>query len=79
MGKLMLFHHDPAYDDEMVAENETEARKRFPETLAAYEGLEVDLSCCGTSTALPLVAPLTCACGTGAGSEEGRVKYVENG
>jgi len=43
-GKLILFHHDPAYDDEMVAENEAAARKRFPETLAAYEGLEVPSS-----------------------------------
>jgi len=70
VGRLVLFHHDPAYTDEMVAENETEARKRFLETLAAYEGLEMVLPRSSASTAVAPLPPL---------SEEGRVKYVENG
>jgi ribonuclease BN (tRNA processing enzyme) len=39
--KLVLFHH--GNDDDMVGEIEEKARERFPETMAAYEGLEIEL------------------------------------
>lgn len=43
-GQLILFHHDPAYSDEMVAAQENIAKANFPDSCAAYEGLEIDLS-----------------------------------
>ena len=42
--KLILFHHDPNHSDEMVKDIEAECRKLFPNSVAAYEGLEVDLT-----------------------------------
>jgi phosphoribosyl 1,2-cyclic phosphodiesterase len=42
-GQLILFHHDPAYSDEMVAAMETTAKAKFVETQGAYEGLEIVL------------------------------------
>jgi len=39
--QLVLFHHDPSYDDETIAENEERAQARFPNTCAAREGLEI--------------------------------------
>jgi phosphoribosyl 1,2-cyclic phosphodiesterase len=69
VGKLVLFHHDPAYDDEMLDRIEGEARTRFANTVAAYEGLEVLIA---TSSPSPL--------GRGAGvRDEWRVKYVQDG
>lgn len=41
--RLMLFHHEPTYNDEKIAEIELEAREMFPDTDAAYEGLEIVL------------------------------------
>ncbi len=41
--KLILFHHNPDYDDEMIQSTETEARREFNETVAAYEGLTLQL------------------------------------
>ena len=41
--QLALFHHEPAYEDWTVAQNEMDAQKRFPNTLAAYEGLDITL------------------------------------
>jgi len=41
VGRLLLFHHDPARSDAEVAEIEREARDVFPATDAAYESLEV--------------------------------------
>ncbi len=43
-GQLVLFHHDPAYSDEMVTGMEASAKARFSESQAAYEGLEMVLS-----------------------------------
>ncbi len=43
VGQLILFHHDPEHDDEAVARQEDLARRLFPNTLAAYEGLEIVL------------------------------------
>jgi len=37
----VLFHHEPTYDDATIAEIEERARKIFPTTRAAYEGLEI--------------------------------------
>jgi ribonuclease BN (tRNA processing enzyme) len=42
-GELILFHHDPAYTDDMVAAQESAAQKLFPDSRAAYEGLEINL------------------------------------
>ncbi len=39
--QLVLFHHEPTYDDATIAEIEKNARKIFPNTRAAYEGLEI--------------------------------------
>jgi ribonuclease BN (tRNA processing enzyme) len=41
--RLILVHHNPIYDDEMVAALEHEAQKIFPNTIAGYEGLEIEL------------------------------------
>ncbi|MCI0551596.1 MAG: MBL fold metallo-hydrolase [Anaerolineae bacterium] len=38
--RLVLFHHDPSYDDAIIANNEGIARARFHTAIAAYEGLE---------------------------------------
>ncbi len=41
--RLVLFHHDPSRDDDSVLAIEAQARAAFPESLAAYEGLEINL------------------------------------
>jgi phosphoribosyl 1,2-cyclic phosphodiesterase len=41
--KLVLFHHDPAQDDEAVIEKERRAKKVFKNTVAAREGLVINL------------------------------------
>ncbi|MDI7266478.1 MAG: MBL fold metallo-hydrolase [Myxococcota bacterium] len=41
--RLVLFHHDPSQDDEAVAEKERRARVAFPETVAAREGLAIEI------------------------------------
>ncbi|HNB52924.1 MAG TPA: MBL fold metallo-hydrolase, partial [Anaerolineales bacterium] len=46
VGQLILFHHDPNYDDETLATMELLAQKRFPNTRSAREGMELTL---GTS------------------------------
>jgi ribonuclease BN (tRNA processing enzyme) len=38
--ELILFHHDPAHDDETVSAIAGRARELFPNTLAAREGWE---------------------------------------
>jgi phosphoribosyl 1,2-cyclic phosphodiesterase len=43
-GQLVLFHHDPAYSDDMVAGMEQTAKSLFADSAAAYEGLEIDLT-----------------------------------
>ena len=40
-GELVLFHHDPAYTDDLVAAQESTAQKLFPDSRAAYEGCEI--------------------------------------
>lgn len=41
VARLVLFHHDPAHDDEQVRQMERRARELFPACQAAYEGLEL--------------------------------------
>lgn len=41
--RLVLFHHEPRHNDETIAELEREAQQLFPNTVAAYEGLEITL------------------------------------
>jgi ribonuclease BN (tRNA processing enzyme) len=41
--RLVLFHHEPLYTDEKIAQIEREAQEIFPKTMAAYEGLEIEL------------------------------------
>lgn len=43
VGKLILFHHEPNYDDAKLDALQEEARTRFASTLSAYEGLEIDV------------------------------------
>ncbi len=41
--KLVLFHHEPTYDDEKLDALQSEARRHFTQTYSAYEGMEIDL------------------------------------
>jgi ribonuclease BN (tRNA processing enzyme) len=41
--KLALYHYDPFYDDSVVQEMEKRAQKIFKDTVASYEGLEIEL------------------------------------
>jgi phosphoribosyl 1,2-cyclic phosphodiesterase len=41
--RLILFHHDPAHDDNRMREIEQRARRLFPPSRAAYEGMSIDL------------------------------------
>src|SRR5688500_6305930 len=43
-ARLVLCHHDPAYTDEMVAGMEATDKSQFADSVAAYEGLEIDLT-----------------------------------
>ncbi len=49
--RLALFHHDPGYDDRIIAQNEADARRRFSGAVAAYEGMEITLAAEGAYTA----------------------------
>jgi ribonuclease BN (tRNA processing enzyme) len=40
-GQLCLFHHDPAYDDARLVENEAHARELFTAVVMAHEGLQI--------------------------------------
>lgn len=39
--QLVLFHHEPGYDDETISSIQSDAQKLFPHTCSAYEGLEI--------------------------------------
>jgi ribonuclease BN (tRNA processing enzyme) len=41
--KLALYHYDPSYDDRVVGEMEKRAQEIFKNSVAAYEGLEIEL------------------------------------
>jgi ribonuclease BN (tRNA processing enzyme) len=43
VGRLVLFHHDPSYDDAGIEANEIFAKSRFDAAIAAREGLELVL------------------------------------
>ena len=43
-GRLVLFHHDPAYTDAMLAGMERTAQGLFADVFMACEGLEIDLT-----------------------------------
>jgi len=43
-GRLILFHHDPSYSDEILAGMERTAKSLFTDSVAAYEGLEFSLT-----------------------------------
>jgi hypothetical protein len=40
---LVLFHHDPIQNDAAVREKEARARALFPDVIAAYEGLTIEV------------------------------------
>ncbi|MCB9557255.1 MAG: MBL fold metallo-hydrolase [Deltaproteobacteria bacterium] len=42
--QLVLYHHDPDHDDEQVLRIESEAKKLFPESIAAYEGQVISIA-----------------------------------
>lgn len=42
--KLVMFHYDPGYDDDLIRQIEKDTQKLYPHTIAAYEGLELDLT-----------------------------------
>jgi phosphoribosyl 1,2-cyclic phosphodiesterase len=42
--RLVLFHHEPRYNDDAIAAMEADAQKYFPRVQAAFEGMEIDLS-----------------------------------
>jgi len=44
VGELVLFHHDPRRSDAAVAEIEARARALFPRSVAAREGMKMDLA-----------------------------------
>ena len=43
VGQYALYHHDPTQTDAAVREKERRARAVFPNSIAAREGLEIDL------------------------------------
>ncbi len=43
VGRYVLFHHDPTRSDAAVAELEAKARTRFPASVAAREGMVIEL------------------------------------
>jgi phosphoribosyl 1,2-cyclic phosphodiesterase len=43
VGRLVLFHHDPTQTDAAVRDKEKRARAAFPDAVAAYEGLVLDV------------------------------------
>jgi phosphoribosyl 1,2-cyclic phosphodiesterase len=51
VGQLVLFHHDPSRDDAGVAEVEERARGLFAATVAAREGLVLELEAQGRAAA----------------------------
>lgn len=43
VGELILFHHEPTYDDDKLDALQVEAQARFARTRSAYEGMEINL------------------------------------
>ena len=40
---FVLFHHDPAHNDDFIREIEIKAKTVFPNSIAAYEGLKIEV------------------------------------
>jgi phosphoribosyl 1,2-cyclic phosphodiesterase len=43
VGTLILFHHEPTYDDDQLDQLQAGARAQFPRSYSAFEGMEIDL------------------------------------
>jgi ribonuclease BN (tRNA processing enzyme) len=43
VGQLILFHHEPTYDDDKLDAMQADALAQFPRASSAYEGMEIDL------------------------------------
>jgi phosphoribosyl 1,2-cyclic phosphodiesterase len=41
--RLVLFHHEPRYSDDMITGLEAQAKTIFPEATAAFEGLSIEI------------------------------------
>ncbi|MBF2050028.1 MAG: MBL fold metallo-hydrolase [Leptolyngbya sp. IPPAS B-1204] len=41
--KLVIFHHDPLHDDNFMDQVKADTARQFPNSLVAWEGLEIDL------------------------------------
>ena len=41
--RFVLYHHEPLHDDKALAALERDARKEFPASDAAYEGMTIEL------------------------------------
>ena len=39
--QLILYHHDPARNDDALSKLESDAKEKFPDTLAAKQGMEI--------------------------------------
>lgn len=49
--KLVIFHHDPLHDDDFMDRIKEDTVRQFPDSLVAWEGLEIDV------LAIPQVVP----------------------
>jgi phosphoribosyl 1,2-cyclic phosphodiesterase len=47
VSQLILFHHEPTYDDQQLDRMEVEACTRFTRTRSAYEDMEIDVLASG--------------------------------
>jgi phosphoribosyl 1,2-cyclic phosphodiesterase len=52
VDRLVLFHHEPAYDDAMMAELEARAQTLFEKSSAAREGMEIKVRAASSSHSL---------------------------
>jgi phosphoribosyl 1,2-cyclic phosphodiesterase len=43
IGRLILFHHEPTYDDDKLDTMQANARTQFSRASSAFEGMEIDL------------------------------------
>ena len=41
--RLILFHHEPTYNDDKLDAMQADARAQFPRTYTSYEGMEIDM------------------------------------
>ncbi len=75
-GQLILFHHDPAYADDVLAGMERTAKSLFADSVAAYEGLEIAI----TPNPSPIGRGENMAVGLQSPASHGRdVQYAQNG